>query len=187
MSVGVSTGLDAGERAPRYASSGPMDQQQWLIGRIVAFAHDFLHQGMRRCWARCSSMKAFTSSHIARSRRNEARLGQALQNNRRLLLLRPTPPPACLHHLEAIRRTDRMAVHTYSSQPSNHPRKSSFLGSLQPYRAPRPRRNGIFVLVALCRWLSSVDRPHRCRADTLPQRPSVSFAQLPRSKAGSLI
>lgn len=31
-------------------------------------------------------------------RRNQARLGQALQDNPRLLLLRPTPPPACLHH-----------------------------------------------------------------------------------------
>lgn len=38
-----------------------------------------------------------------------------------LLLLRPTPPSARLHHFKSIQRTDRMAVHTYSSQPSGQP------------------------------------------------------------------
>jgi len=39
--------------------------------------------------------------------------------NPRLFLFRPTPPPACLNHFKSIQRTDRMAVHTYSSQPSD--------------------------------------------------------------------
>ncbi|MGY4281028.1 hypothetical protein ACVWXO_000248 [Bradyrhizobium sp. LM2.7] len=54
-------------------------------------------------------------------RRNQARLGHGLQNNPRLLFLRPTPSPARVHHFQSIQRTDRMAVHTISSQPSGQP------------------------------------------------------------------
>src|SRR6516164_5497027 len=70
-----------------------------------------------------------------RCRRNQTWLGQAFQNNPRLFLLRPTPPSTRLHHFQSIQRTDRMAVHTYSSQPSGRPpqgvapRRLTLLGS----------------------------------------------------------
>lgn len=56
-------------------------------------------------------------SAVAATRRGSDRLSKTI----RAFLLRPAAPPACINHFKSIQSTDRLAVHTYSSQPSAQP------------------------------------------------------------------
>ena len=77
----------------------------------------------RSLWAQCAtpSQKLGAGDTVAaRRRRDEARAGQALQNDPGLLVLRPAPAPARLDDLKPPEGTVRMTVHTHCSQREEH-------------------------------------------------------------------
>ena len=68
---------------------------------------------------------------LSRRRRNLAWRAQALKHDLELLILGPTPPPACLYHFKPFDlSTALMTVHKDSSHNQSSPYKAALAGGI---------------------------------------------------------